>query len=124
MLSRRAGVRALACAVATCLLLVFVSAASAMERIVVAGGGFQTAIRHPHADRGTAGSWIASRAWRSRPLGQRPPAASKGDCDVGCGNKSGSSRRSRVAFGTGRAIPGATAEWPRRVEPHGSVAPS
>ena len=46
MLSRWAGVRALACAVATCLLLGFVSAASAMERIVVAGGGFQTAISH------------------------------------------------------------------------------
>jgi Cellulase (glycosyl hydrolase family 5) len=46
MLSRRAGVRALACAAATCLLLVFVSAASAMEPIVVAGGGFQTAISH------------------------------------------------------------------------------
>jgi hypothetical protein len=46
MLSRWAGVRALACAAATCLLLVFASAASAMESIVVAGRGFQTAISH------------------------------------------------------------------------------
>jgi Cellulase (glycosyl hydrolase family 5) len=46
MPSRWAGVRALACAVAACLLLVFASAASAMERIVVAGGDFHTATSH------------------------------------------------------------------------------